>query len=168
MPRPDEATPADEMAMARAWLAHLRGSAFYKLDGLSDDQLRWAPTATANALGVIVVHLGYAERLWLRAIFAGEAMDMAWRGQMFDPLPAGWSVADVVAFYRAETATADAVLDAAPSFDERSRGRAPAHHAPLGRHAPDRGDRPPPRPHGHHEGARSTAAPGAAPPRRPR
>ena len=34
---------------------------------------------TANSLGVIVVHLGYAERLWIRAIFAGEPMDMGWR-----------------------------------------------------------------------------------------
>ena len=67
------------------------------------------------------MHLGYAERLWLRAIFAGEPMDMAWRTQMF-VLPDGWSVDDVIAFYRAETAAADAVLDAAPSFDLPSRG----------------------------------------------
>jgi uncharacterized damage-inducible protein DinB len=120
VPRPDEAAPADEMAMARAWLTHLRESAIYKLDGLADDQLRWAPTPTANSLGVIVVHLGYAERLWLRAIFAGEEMDMAWRAEMFT-LPDGWSVADVIAFYRAETAAADAALDAATSFDEPSR-----------------------------------------------
>jgi hypothetical protein len=121
VPRPAESAPADEMAMARAWLVHLRASAVYKLDGLDDDQLRWRPTETANSLGVIVVHLGYAERLWLRAIFAGEAMDMSWRTNMF-VLPDGWSVDDVVAFYRAETAAADAVLDAATSFDEPSRG----------------------------------------------
>ena len=41
---------------------------------------------------------------------------------MFE-LPDGWSVADVVAFYRAETAAADAVLDAATSFDLPSRGQ---------------------------------------------
>ena len=117
--RPDESAPADEMTMARAWLVHLRESAIFKLDGLDDEQLRWQPAPTANSLGAIVVHLGYAERLWLRAIFAGEPMDMAWRQKMFD-LPAGWSVADVVAFYRAETAAADAVLDAAGSFDLRS------------------------------------------------
>ena len=37
-------------------------------------------------------------------------------------LPEGWSVDDVVAFYRAETAAADAVLDRAESFDLPSRG----------------------------------------------
>ena len=39
-------------------------SAIFKLDGLDDDQLRWKPAPTANSLGAIVVHLGYAERLW--------------------------------------------------------------------------------------------------------
>ena len=110
VPRPDESAPAGEMAMARAWLTHLRESAIFKLEGLDRDQLRWKPAATANSLGEIVVHLGYAERLWFRAIFAGEPMDMSWRQQMF-ALPDGWGVDDVVAFYRGETAAADAVLD---------------------------------------------------------
>ncbi len=73
----------------------------------------------ANSLGVIVVHLGYAERLWVRAIYAGEPMDMGWRARMFE-LPDGWTVDDVVGFYRAETALVDAVLDGAPSFDQPS------------------------------------------------
>jgi hypothetical protein len=104
------------MAMNRAWLAHLRDSAVFKLEDLEDQQLRWRPAATANSLGEIVVHLGFAERLWVRAIFAGERMDMGWRHHMFD-LPDGWSVADVVAFYRSETAAADLVLDRVDSFD---------------------------------------------------
>jgi uncharacterized damage-inducible protein DinB len=118
--RPSEPERRDEMTMAREWLVHLRESVIAKLDGLDDDQLRWRPTPTANSLGVIAVHLGYAERLWFRAIFAGEEMDMEWRGHMFDDLPDAWSVDDVVAFYRAETAAADAVLDRATSFDTKS------------------------------------------------
>jgi uncharacterized damage-inducible protein DinB len=107
------------MAMARAWLTHLRESALYKLEDLDDEQLRWRPAASANSLGVIAVHLGLAERLWLRAIFAGEPMDMSWRSHMFE-LPDGWSVDDAAAFYRSETAAADRVLDAATSFDAPS------------------------------------------------
>jgi uncharacterized protein DUF664 len=122
VPRPEESAPADEMTMARAWLVHLRESAIFKLDGLDGRGLRWRPTPTANSLGVIVRHLGLAERLWLRAIFAGEEMDMTWRATMFDDLPESWSVDDVIAFYRGETAAADLVLDAAESFDLPSRG----------------------------------------------
>jgi hypothetical protein len=122
VPRPVESEPLDEMAMARAWLHHLREGAIYKVEGLDDEQLRWQPAPTANSLGVLVVHLGYAERLWFRAIFAGEPMDMTWRQHMFE-LPDGWSVDDVIAFYRAEIAAAEAVLDAAPSFDLPSAGQ---------------------------------------------
>lgn len=119
--RPDEAQPLDETAMARAWLQHLRESAVFKVEGLDAEQLRWQPSPTANSLGVILVHLGYTERLWLRAICAGEQMDMAWRAHMFE-LPEGWGVQDAVAFYRAESALADAVLDRAASLDLPSRG----------------------------------------------
>lgn len=121
VPRPEESAPAAELPMARAWLTHLRESAIHKLEDLDYDQLRWRPAPTANSLGTIVVHLGYAERLWLRVIFAGERMDMGWRQQMFI-LPDGWSREEIVSFYRAETAAADAVLDAAGSMDEPSRG----------------------------------------------
>ena len=120
VPRPVEHEPADEMTMARNWLVHLRESAIFKLEDLDGEQLRWKPAPTANSLGTIVVHLGYAERLWVRAFFAGEEMDMAWRAHMFE-LRDHWSRDDVIAFYRAETAAVDAVLDSATSFDEPSR-----------------------------------------------
>ncbi len=107
--------------MARAWLQHLRESAVFKLEGLSEEQLRWRPVPAANPLGVIVVHLAYAERLWIRTIFAGESMDMEWRGHMFE-LPDGWGYDETVAFYRDESERADAVLNRASSFDEVSEG----------------------------------------------
>jgi uncharacterized damage-inducible protein DinB len=114
--RPDESTPADEMTMARGWLTHLRESAIFKLEDLDGEQLRWKPVPTANSLGEIVVHLGYAERLWVRVIFAGETMDLSWRQHMF-VLPDGWSVDDVITFYRSETIATDAVLRRAASLD---------------------------------------------------
>ena len=121
VPRPEESAPLDEMPMARAWLQHLRDSAIFKLEGLDAEQIRWRPAPSANSLGVIVVHLGYAERLWIRAIFAGEPMDMEWRRHMFD-LPDGWEYDEIVAFYKEETARVDAVLDRAASFDLPSAG----------------------------------------------
>jgi uncharacterized damage-inducible protein DinB len=122
VPRPVESVAADEMAMARGWLVHLRESAIFKLADLDHEQLRWKPAPAANSLGTIVVHLGYAERLWLRVIFGGEAMDMSWRHSMFDDPPQDWGVDEIVSFYRTETAAADLVLDGAASFDEPSRG----------------------------------------------
>lgn len=113
--------PRDELAMARGWLQHLRESAIFKVEGLDAAQLRWRPAPTANSLGVLVVHLGYTERLWLRAICAAEEMDMAWRSHMFE-LPEGWGVDEVVAFYREESRRADLVLDGVTSLDLPSRG----------------------------------------------
>jgi uncharacterized damage-inducible protein DinB len=119
--RPDETQPLDELAMARAWLDHLRRSAIFKVEGLDAAQLRWRPAPTANSLGVLVVHLGYTERLWLRAIADGQQMDMAWRARMFE-LPHGWGAEEAVAFYREESRQADAVLEQIPSLDLPSRG----------------------------------------------
>ena len=125
VPRPDEAIAADEMTMLRGWLSHLRGSAIHKLDGLSEEQIRWKPAPTANSLGGIQVHLGYGERLWYRVVFAGEEMDMSWAedryASTFD-VPEGWSADDVIAFYRSESALADAEIDRAVSLDQRSAG----------------------------------------------
>ena len=109
--------------MLRGWLAHLRGSAVYKLEDLDAEQLRWRPSPTANSLGGIVMHLGYAERLWLRVVFAGEEMDLSWTKDRSAPtfvVPDGWAADDVVSFYRAETAAADSILDAANSLDAPS------------------------------------------------
>ena len=118
--RPDERAPLDEATMARAWLQHLRESAIFKLEDLDREQLRWRPTPAANSLGVIVVHLGYAERLWFRAVCDGEPMDMGWRSHMFE-LPETWGVEEVVAFYRHECALADAALDRVSSLDLPSK-----------------------------------------------
>lgn len=125
VPRPDESAPVDELTMLRGWLAHLRGGAIYKLEGLSPTQLRWRPAPTANSLGGIVMHLASAERLWIRVVFAGEEMDMEWTRDHYAPtfiVPDGWTRHEVVAYYRAETAKADEILDACDSADLPSRG----------------------------------------------
>ena len=116
-------TPADEMAMARAWLTHLRESAIYKLDGLTDEQLRWAPTPDRQLAG----RDRRAPRLRRAAVAAG---DLRGRGDAH-----GLAGADVRAAARwlvgrrrrrllpSRDAAADAVLDAAASFDDRPRPR---------------------------------------------
>ena len=107
--------------MARAWLQHLRDSVIFKLEGLTADQIRWRPTPTANSLGVIVVHLGYAERLWLRAIVAGETDG---HGLASPHVRAARRVGGRRGggLLPGRIRTADAVLDRAPSFDTPSAG----------------------------------------------
>ena len=107
--------------MARGWLQHLRESAIFKVEGLDAAQLRWQPTPTSNSLGVIVVHLGYSERLWLRAIGAGEQMDMAWRAHMFDLPERGMSIKLWRSTGR-RVHRGDAVLDQIASLDLPSQG----------------------------------------------
>ena len=120
--RPAEAQPLDEIAMARAWLVNLREWAEFKIRGLTPEQLRWKPAPGANSLGTIVRHLGLAERLWFRVIWAGEDIDVpALQATMFDQIPEDWTVDDAIAFYRAECAAADAALDTATSFDAMGR-----------------------------------------------
>ena len=112
------------MTILRGWLGYLRGSALLKLEGLDDAQLRWTPTATSNSVGGIVMHLGYAERLWLRVVMDDEPMDLAWTEDRYAQtfvVPDGWSERDVAEFYRAETAAADRVLDRADSLDQTSK-----------------------------------------------
>jgi uncharacterized damage-inducible protein DinB len=125
VPRPNEAELVDERTMARGWLTHLRESTIFKLEELTDEQLRRRPSPSANSLGGIVMHLGFSERLWFRVIFAGEQMDLWWTADRYAPtfvVPDGWSARDVERFYRAENQAADAVIDAAPSLDQASQG----------------------------------------------
>lgn len=124
VPRPDEQSRADEMTMLRGWLTYLRGSALHKLAGLDDEQIRWRPTATSNSLGGIVMHLSYSERLWLRVVIDDEAMDLSWTQNRYAPtfvVPDGWSGEQVAAFYRAESALADKVLDRAEPLEQHSK-----------------------------------------------
>jgi uncharacterized damage-inducible protein DinB len=120
-PLPDEATPAGEIEMARNFLGFLRAGALLKIDGLDDEQIRWRPAPGANSIGALVMHLSDVERFWVRQVFAGEAVaPRIARAESF-AVPEGWSTADVVAWYRNETAAADAVLDAATDANVASR-----------------------------------------------
>src|SRR5690242_15954951 len=70
------------------------------------------------------MHVGYSERLWLRVVIAGDAMDLSWTEHRYAPtflVPDGWSETRVAEFYRQETELADEVLNCAESLDQRSK-----------------------------------------------
>ena len=99
--------------MLLGWLNYLRNSASRKLDGLSDEQLRWRPAPTANSAGGILQHLAYGERYMFRIVFAGEDIqfDFASDGATSaSELGLTATAESVQAFYARGTALADSAM----------------------------------------------------------
>ena len=115
---------ADEREMLIAFLDYQRESVLMKLDGLNEEQARFEPTQTSNAIISLVQHLGFVENWWFRVCFAGEADAYLYPE---DDLDADFRVADdrrideVVAFYRSECEIANRIVREAPSLDDAAR-----------------------------------------------
>ena len=114
---------SDERTMLVAFLDYLRETMVWKLEGLSEEQARWKPTEGGNSLLGLVRHLGYVENWWFRVCLNGEE----------DPLPAdpedpdadfkvpdGWTISDVVAFYKDEIEHSNKIVSESPSLDQMS------------------------------------------------
>jgi hypothetical protein len=119
---PSADAPLDEREMLLAWLGHLRTQVAATLDGLTEEEARWAPAKTANSVISIVQHLGYVERWWYQACFAGLDVFLPWN----DDDDADFRVApeqrvsDIVAFYREECDCSDEIIRSAASLDQMS------------------------------------------------
>lgn len=77
----------DELTGLTVFLDAQRAAIVRKLSGLSDEDARRRPTASALSLLGIVKHLGYVERRWFQAVVAGR-------------LPGAWPVEDREPEYR--------------------------------------------------------------------
>jgi uncharacterized damage-inducible protein DinB len=113
---------ADEREMLIAYLDFQRESMVMKVDGLSEEQARFKPTAGSNSLAGLVSHLGWDEVWWFRISFLGE-QDVAVPWTDEDPdadhrVTDEQTVGDLVAFYRAEWERSNEIVRAAPSLDE--------------------------------------------------
>jgi hypothetical protein len=62
---PEPSPTEDERELLLGWLAYLRTSILRKLDGLSEDQVRWTPDGALLPLLGIVNHLTHVEWRWL-------------------------------------------------------------------------------------------------------
>ncbi|HEY6746915.1 MAG TPA: DinB family protein [Mycobacteriales bacterium] len=116
---------ASERAALCHYLAAQRRSVLAIVDGLDDGDLRrpvvpsgWTP------LGLIE-HLGRAERFWFGQVVAGAPAPAD--GQPA-PFTSRTPAADVLAFYREQTARSDGIL-AGTSLDARPAGPVPPHLA---------------------------------------
>jgi hypothetical protein len=107
---------ADERGTVEGLLDWQRAVAVDKVEGLTLEQARSTPTVSALSILGLLHHLAWAERLWFRRRFLGEAVADATIEQSF-VVPAGASVESVVADYQAACDESRAVVAAAPGLD---------------------------------------------------
>ena len=112
----------DERTMLNGFLDWQRAVAERKVDGLSDaDATRPMPPSGLSLLGIIQ-HLGWAECLWFPFRLAGEDVDLEIKpGGGNDHtflLAPDATVESVLAYYRAQTERARAVVAGIPSLDQ--------------------------------------------------
>ncbi len=111
----------DERTALLGVLQRQRDLVGWKLRGAADEVLGVPATPSGMSLPGVVRHLTNVERSWLREVFAGEqGLAYDWTEQ--DPeaewrVPAGTTMADLLADYAAESRRCDAVVTSATSLD---------------------------------------------------
>ncbi len=121
---PPEAAPESEMLAA--FLDYHRATLLWKVDGLSEADLRRPLTPSGMTLLGLIKHLAYVERWWFQAVFAGEDVDFPWSDA--DP-DADWrvgpdeGVATILDLYRAQAARTREIVAAATLDDDARRPR---------------------------------------------
>ena len=106
MPGHKPPSAVGERDILRAAWQFQRDSLVRKVTGVVDADARRSPVASGTTLLWLVQHACYAERIWVRARFAGE--DVAIEG---DAVPSA-TVQEAIAVYEAEWALIDAIVDA--------------------------------------------------------
>jgi uncharacterized damage-inducible protein DinB len=104
-----------------AYLDYQRDTLVWKMEGLSDDDLRRSVVPSGWPLLGLVKHLAYVERWWFQDRFAGEDATYPWTDE--DP-DADWRIepedttAGILELYRAECDRNRAIVAAAGSLDQ--------------------------------------------------
>jgi hypothetical protein len=105
-----------ERAHLLLFLGWQREALIKKVDGLSDEQARMTPTASALSLLSIIRHSAVWERRWFQAIVAGRTSPGDWPEVADEGADATFrlgssdTVEAVVADYRVQIAAADQIL----------------------------------------------------------
>jgi uncharacterized damage-inducible protein DinB len=104
---------AAPVEMVSAFLDFLRATLLWKIDGLSDEDLRRPMTPSGVSLLGLVKHSTVVERFWFRKAFAGEDVSVPWSTD--DP-GADWRIEPeetteaIVELYRAEVERSRAIV----------------------------------------------------------
>ena len=121
--RYDPPEAAAEKEMVAAFLDYHRATLLWKVDSLSEADLRRSMTPSGLTLLGLVKHLAYVERWWFQYVFAGEDIDFPWTDA--DP-DADWrvegdeGVATILDLYRTQVARSREIASAA-DLDDRAR-----------------------------------------------
>jgi uncharacterized damage-inducible protein DinB len=131
LPPPDEPPPTPragtEKELLEAQLDDKRTILLRKCAGLSEEDLRQAPTVSTLSLLGILKHTAYTHRWWFRTVFGGEDLSFAWADgdPEFDLRPEPDETAEgIAALFRDECVRARAIV-AASDLDELARGTHP-------------------------------------------
>jgi hypothetical protein len=126
--RRDPPLVAPEKEMLAAFLDYHRATLLWKVDGLSDADLRRPMTPSGLSLLGLVKHLGYVERSWFQIGFAGQDLPVPWSDA--DPnadfrIEPGETTVAILAFYKEQVERSREIV-ASAALDDLARhpGRA--------------------------------------------
>lgn len=106
--------------MVKAFLDYLRATLLWKVEGLSDEELRRPfPPSNMTLLGMIQ-HIAYVERWWFRIVFAGEELPSPWTEDDPDAdwrVPPAENAAAIITLYNREIEYSRAIAAAAARDD---------------------------------------------------
>lgn len=123
-PRIDPPFKGSERELLTAFLDYHRQTVLWKIEGLSDADLRRTMTPSGLTLLGLVKHLAYVERSWFHEDFLGEEISSPWTEEDPDAefrIEPGETTEEIIAFYKAETESAREIV-AAFSLDDIARG----------------------------------------------
>ena len=121
--RPEPPLAAEPVELVSAFADFLRATLLWKIEGLSDEELRRPMTASGVCLLGIVKHSAHVERWWFQKVFAGEEIDFPWREGDPDAdwrIEPGETTEGVVALYRQEVERSRAIA-AGAAWNDRAR-----------------------------------------------
>jgi len=122
--RPEPPYSAPPMEMLAAFLDFHRATLLWKLESLTDEEVRRSLTPSGMCLLGIVKHSALVERWWFQIDFAGRDVDMLWSKD--DP-NSDWRIEphetteQIVAFYEGECAKSRAIINRASWDDPAAR-----------------------------------------------
>jgi len=76
--RPEPPRTGSEKETLEAYLDYHRATALWKLEGLSDEDVRRPMTPSGLTMLGLIKHMAYSERWWFQGCFLGQDVEVLW------------------------------------------------------------------------------------------